>query len=296
MKKLTNSTLLALLLLFFGGGVYAQPGAPVAKATALPPLYLAVTLHKTTHLVFPYAIKSVDRGSPAILVQQAAPLENILRVKAGARDFPETNLTVITADGSLFAFTVSYAESPAALTLKVSPKPGNPVPVALLAAAEGNQAALEQGALLVAAATGNVQGPKARSGGMQLQLGGVFIRGEVLYCQLRIRNRSNIGFDAEQLRFYLRDRQTGRRTASQEQEVAPLYVHGGWETVRGQSEQVLVVALPKMTIPSRQYLAVELLEQRGGRHLQLKVPARTLLHAAWPLPGVASDETYGITL
>ena len=257
---------------------------------------LTVTLHKTTHLIFPYAIRSVDRGSSSILVQQAEPVENILWVKAGVQDFPETSLTVITADGSLFSFTVSYAEHPAALNLQLDGAArGEPAPVAQLAWGEGNPAALEQQALRVVAAQGKVPARKTRSGRMQLRLDGVYIQGDVLYLRLGVRNRSHIGYDAEALRFYVRERKTGRRTASQVLEVAPLHVHGAWETVRGQAEQVLVVALPKMTLPRQQYLAVELVERRGGRHLQLKVPGRRLLRAAQLLPGKQGAVNHGFT-
>lgn len=296
MNRLIHAFFSGWLILFLCAQVSAQPNVPAAPAAVLPSMPLAVTLHKTTHLVFPYAIRSVDRGSPSILVQQAEPLENILRVKAGVRDFPETSLTVITADGSLFSFTVSYDEHPAALNLQLAGTAREePAPVAQLAGGEGSPAALEQQALRVAATQGKVPAQKTHRGGMQLRLDGVYIQGDVLYCRLRVRNRSHIGYDAEALRFHVRERKAGRRTASQEVEVAPLHVHGAWETVRGQAEQVLVVALPKMTLPRQQYLAVELVERRGGRHLQLKVPGRRLLRAAPLLPGKPGAENHGIT-
>src|SRR3546814_18758334 len=75
--------------------VYAQPG--------IEPGYLSVSYDKTTNLVFPYNIKSVDRGTRDVLVQKARNVENVLQVKAGHEAFTETNLTVITADGHLYS-------------------------------------------------------------------------------------------------------------------------------------------------------------------------------------------------
>ena len=60
---------------------------------------LCVATDKTTSLVFPFSIVHVDRGTKDILVQPVQEAENILLVKAGLKDFPETNLSVFTADG-----------------------------------------------------------------------------------------------------------------------------------------------------------------------------------------------------
>jgi len=76
-----------------------------------------VTYNKTSSIVFPAIIKSVDRGSRDVLAQKAKGVENVLQVKAARKDFPQTNLTVITDDGVLHHFTVNYSEQPATLTL-----------------------------------------------------------------------------------------------------------------------------------------------------------------------------------
>src|SRR5258707_10982507 len=79
-----------------------------------------VTYNKTSTIVFAAIIKSVDRGSRDILAQKAKGVENVLQVKAARRDFPQTNLTVITADGVLHHFTVNYADQPVSLTVVTS--------------------------------------------------------------------------------------------------------------------------------------------------------------------------------
>ena len=66
---------------------------------------LDITYSKTTSLVFPFSIKGVDRGSKDVLAQKAKGVENVLQLKAARRSFPETNLTIITADGNLHHFT-----------------------------------------------------------------------------------------------------------------------------------------------------------------------------------------------
>src|SRR4051812_22052329 len=78
----------------------------------IEPYPLEISVNKTSNLVFPYAIKSVDRGSPNILAQKAGNVDTVLQVKAARQDFPETNLTVITTDGRLYSFLVRYSGAP----------------------------------------------------------------------------------------------------------------------------------------------------------------------------------------
>ncbi|ARS35734.1 conjugative transposon protein TraN [Pontibacter actiniarum] len=274
MKK--NNFLLAFLWLLTASQAFSQTGLRAVRGTALPVCQLTVSPNKTTHLVFPFAVQSVDRGSGDILVQQAAPAENMLRVKAASAGFRQTSLTVLTADGSLYTFVVSYAPEPGALSLQLPRLPLSAAPVAFLPG-KANRAVLERDAACVAATAGGKH-RTARSGGMRLQVGQFHIRGEVLYCQFRIRNSTSTRYNLDQFRFYVRDRQGRRRTASQELELKPLYIHGAG-AVEGHTERVLVVALPKVTLPDKKYLVVELMERNGGRHLQLKLSSRLLLQA-----------------
>src|SRR5688500_12579101 len=73
---------------------------------------LCITTDKTTSLIFPFAIRHVDRGTKDVLVQQVKEADNILLVKAGAKEFPETNLSVVTDDGSVYSFGVCYDSKP----------------------------------------------------------------------------------------------------------------------------------------------------------------------------------------
>src|SRR6186997_3298155 len=69
---------------------------------------LCIATDKTTSLIFPFSILHVDRGTKDVLVQPVKEANNILLVKAAANNFPETNLSVITSDGSVYTFAISY--------------------------------------------------------------------------------------------------------------------------------------------------------------------------------------------
>ena len=83
---------------------------------------MEITFNKTTNLIFPYSVKSVDRGSKDILVQQPKGTENIIQIKAGKPKFTQTNLSVITIDGKLYSFIVDYTSQPNQLNIIVQNK------------------------------------------------------------------------------------------------------------------------------------------------------------------------------
>jgi hypothetical protein len=112
MKTMTNLTLGTLLLV--ATSLFAQLSVN-SNPIQQPADSLQVAINKTTSLVFPFPIRSVDRGSQGLLVQKAKGVENTLQVKAAYECFPETSLTVITSDGRLYCYILTYSENPDAL-------------------------------------------------------------------------------------------------------------------------------------------------------------------------------------
>ncbi len=85
----------------------------------IPPHGLEVTYDKTVHVIFPAEVRYVDLGSPDLIAGKADGAENIIRVKATVRNFPnETNMSVITEDGSFYTFNVKYAAEPLLLNVE----------------------------------------------------------------------------------------------------------------------------------------------------------------------------------
>ena len=86
----------------------------------IPPHGLEVTYDKTVHVIFPAEVRYVDLGSPDLIAGKADGAENIIRVKATVRNFPnETNMSVITEDGSFYTFNVKYAAEPLLLNVEM---------------------------------------------------------------------------------------------------------------------------------------------------------------------------------
>jgi conjugative transposon TraN protein len=278
MKKINSATIIGIFLLLLNISVFSQ----IVGSTVIEPYHLNISFFKTTNLIFPYSIKSVDRGSKDVLAQKANGVENVLQIKAAKKDFDETNLTVITADGKLYSYLLKYADNPLALNLQFSAgdKSRNN---ALFSFENYNEAQIKMDAEQVAHEKRTVHSINDKKYQMKFALNGLFVRGNVMYYQFKIENRSNINYDIDQLRFFIRDKKKAKRTATQEIEIKPLYVQNDTISIAGTSERIIVFALSKFTIPDKKYFAVELMEKNGGRHLIMKLNNNDILKAI-PLP------------
>ena len=225
---------------------------------------LCISTEKTTSLVFPFSILHVDRGTQAILAQQVKESPSILLVKAAEKGFPETNLSVVTDDGSVYSFVVCYDNNPATWVYHL---PTNKF------------------ATLATYANGILDNPRTMHGikdeqwDIKAMVSGIYIKNEIMYCQLNITNSSPVDYDIDVLRFFIRDKKKGKRTAIQETDLKPLHISGNTSQVKANSTSSMVFALDKFTIPDAKYLAVQIMEKNGGRHLSMKVSNKQIMQA-----------------
>lgn len=229
---------------------------------------LAITTNKTTSLIFPFSIKHVDRGTRDVLVQKVKEADNILLVKAAGKDFPETNLTVLTSDGSIYNFTMNFENKPLLFVYDL--------PVQ-------SSASLATYANSILDNSRTMHGISSKKWDVMVSVSGIYIKENTIFYQLELDNRSSIDYDIDFLRFYIRDKKKSKRTAIQENELKPLYIAGNTSQVKANSTSGVVVALEKFTIPDAKYLAIEINEKNGGRNLLMKVNNRKIIRAI-PLP------------
>lgn len=238
---------------------------------------LTISYNKTTSLIFPFSITSVDRGGRDVLAQKARGVENVLQVKAGRKDFSETNLTVITADGVLHQFTVSYSETPAAQTMTIVSNLVDEKLILVKDAINEREVQANSRTVLNQRVLGKVDQQSKHQ--LVLSLQDIFINDDILYYRILIRNKSSINFDVKSLKFLIRDRKKVKRTSSQELEIIPLYVSNNSESVNGYASKTMVYAVRKFTIPDGKALHINLFEENGGRNLSLKINNKDILKA-----------------
>lgn len=219
---------------------------------------------KTSSLVFYSPIVHVDRGAKLILVQAVKDAPNVLLLKAGAKNFTETNLSVVTSDGSVYSFAIRYAASPQDYIYKIPAQKQN---------------------LTKSYADHIIDNPKTKKGisdrkwQMVFEVSGIYVHENVLYFQLQLTNNSPIDYETELLRFFICDRKKAKRTTVQEQELTPIHVSNDLRQVKAMSRSVVVVAVQKFTVPDAKQMLIQLMEKNGGRHLQLKVNNRKLMQS-----------------
>jgi conjugative transposon TraN protein len=248
---------------------------PVCKAQdQIQNKSLNISYNKTTSLVFPFSITSVDRGSKDLIAQKASGVENVLQVKAGRKEFTETNLTVITADGILHQFAVTYSESPASQAINIV---ANDKPSLILVKDAINEQVVQSKTRVVLrqSASGNVR--QQRRDQMVFALQDIFVHENILYYRIHIRNKSSINYDIKSLKFFIKDKKKVKRTSSQEVEINPVFVGNIVETIRGYASNTIVYAVKKFTIPDGKVLHINLFEDNGGRNLNLKIDNKDIL-------------------
>ena len=224
---------------------------------------LQIATDKTISLIFPYPIRHVDRGTKDVLVQPVEESSNILLVKAASKNFPETNLSVVTDDGSVYSIAVAYGESSTWIYRF-------PVQLKTSVSTYANSI-LDNPKTMI--------GIRDASWDMMARVVGIYIKDDVIYYQLDLQNGSPIDYGINFLRFYIRDKKKAKRTAVQENEITPLYVAGNISCLKANTHNSIVVALNKFTIPDAKYLAIEIVEKNSGRNLLMKVNNRKIIKA-----------------
>lgn len=225
---------------------------------------LCVTTDKTTSLVFPFAIRHVDRGNQNILAQQVKDMPTILLIKAATADFKETNLSVVTDDGSVYAFNVCFETRPVTWV--------HYLPV-------NNKATTAMYATGILDNPAHIKRLKDHKWKANLKVAGIYVKNDVMFYQLLLENKSPIDYSIDLIRFYIRDKKKAKRTAVQEIELKPVYTVGNVTKVKAHSKSVMVFALEKFTIPDAKYLAVQVNEKNGGRHFLIQVKNKNIMKA-----------------
>lgn len=273
MKKASEIVVLIALYLMVQINSSAQQSVATFPTKNIDPYKIAVCFNKTSNLIFPYAIKSVDRGSSAILVQKAVSVENILQVKAAKEGFATTNLSVITADGKFYSFLVNYAAEAAPLNMAFNVDTVN----ALVSDGVLNEAELQQLSTQVQSQASFLH-KKVKEQKMQLLLKGIYLSDSTMWWRMNLSNTSLINYTPDYVHFFIRDRKRSRRTAVQESKIQPFYSESSL-VVRGSEEHDLIYSFSPFTIPSNQEFVIQVTEKNGGRTLTLRVSHRTILKA-----------------
>jgi conjugative transposon TraN protein len=295
--------LLLVLLTCLGNAfkVNAQRIESLKKESFLSSYSIDVAFDKTTHLIFPYEIVYVDLGSNGIIADKVEKVENILKLKANAKGFKPTNLTVVTSSGNYYSFIVNYSDAPGEVSIvldkasadappssstllaSVSRKPAlNALPEdgssrpeepkAIFENIRLNQQDMDLISKKIIKSRRSIKDLGAVEYDMSFAANGIYIKDNAFFFHLFFENRSNVNYDIESVRFYIKDKKTPKRTATQEDEMYPVYTFNDKiMAIPGKMKLDRVYVMEKFTIPDDKVLIIELFEKKGGRNMSFVV-------------------------
>lgn len=249
-----------------------------------------VTFAKTVHTIFPSAVRYVDLGSNWIIAGKADGAENVIRVKATTEGFPgETNFSVICEDGSFYSFNARYAHEPEMLNIEVKDflENGNTTDFSHTRMNLHFRELAGESPLLVKLIMQSIYKEDRREirhlgckrFGVQFLLKSVHSHNGLFYFHTETRNRSNVAFRTDFIRFKVVDKKVPKRTAIQERVIDPVRSYNEVLVTEGKSDVRTVYAVPQFTIPDDKLLVIELFEKDGGRHQTIRVENADLVAA-----------------
>ena len=256
----------------------------------IPPHGLEVTYGKTVHILFPSQVRYVDLGSPDLIAGKADGAENVIRVKAAVRNFPgETNMSVITEDGSFYTFNVKYADEPLLLNVEMCDfihdgeavnRPNNAQEIYLQEL--GSESPMLVRLIMKSIHKQNKREVKhigCQRFGIQYLLKGIYTHNGLLYFHTQVKNTSNVPYEVDFVTFKIVDKKVLKRTAIQEQVIFPLRAYNYATAVAGKKDERTVFVFDKFTIPADKMLVVEMHEKSGGRHQTFTVESEDIVRA-----------------
>lgn len=249
-----------------------------------------VTFAKTVHIIFPSAVRYVDLGSNWIIAGKADGAENVIRVKATTEGFPgETNFSVICEDGSFYSFNARYAHEPEMLNIEMKDflENGDTTDFSHTRMNIHFRELGNESPLLVKLIMQSIYKEDRREirhlgckrFGVQFLLKSVHSHNGLFYFHTETRNRSNVAFRTDFIRFKIVDKKVPKRTAIQERVIDPVRSYNEVLVTEGKSDVRTVYAVPQFTISDDKLLVIELFEKDGGRHQTIRVENADLVAA-----------------
>ena len=249
-----------------------------------------VTFAKTVHIIFPSAVRYVDLGSNWIIAGKADGAENVIRVKATTEGFSgETNFSVICEDGSFYSFNARYAHEPEMLNIEMKDflENGDTTDFShtrmnIYFRELGNESPLLVKLIMQSIYKEDrreIRHLGCKRFGVQFLLKSVHSHNGLFYFHTETRNRSNVAFRTDFIRFKIVDKKVPKRTAIQERVIDPVRSYNEVLVTEGKSDVRTVYAVPQFTIPDDKLLVIELFEKDGGRHQTIRVENADLVAA-----------------
>ena len=229
-----------------------------------------ISRDKTTALFFKSSVKVVGKTPNDFEVTQ---VENgLITLKAINPDFKSVKLNIQDQNtNQVYHIPVQYSYGRAGRRIEVE---GNRSTITVIRSPVTNYAAIAN--QLASGKRSDVVDRK-KTGGVKAWVNKLSLANNKVFFRLDIRNRSNLPYDVDFIRFYIRDLKTVARMATHEQEIVPIYSNLNKHTTILKSKEIAkVFGFHRFSLSEEQALNIELYERNGNRHLYLQIKQKDL--------------------
>ena len=280
-------------MLFFSSLVVAGINAQTGNYTILTSNVLinnqnisaeTIPLNATVHFVSPEPIEYVDISSP--YVQGDLTEKNIFRLRPEAGKVHPGDQFIVTIVTSAYISVYKLMVAgpldnnsnlrSEAYVISVNPNDGVQVNQSDVLS---NQECFD---LVVKAMNNNrgIHNIEARSYGIKMYIRNMYSFGDYIMIELAAKNRTNLQFNIDQVRFKIIDKKTVNATISQDIELKPVYslYQNEGRIITGRFNNYYI--FKKFTYPTQKLLDIEMTEkQYSGRKVDLKIKYNQVLNA-----------------
>lgn len=268
----------------------SQYKLPIDKISVKGSYPVAVSDVKTVHVIFPAKIREVDTGTPNILVQITESFDNVLRIKSiNLAEKQETNITVLTEDGSLYSFLTSYEKNPEILNINIGNnqiadlEASNKIGINTFdksnfieEAINQSLAKVETNSNIVLEKRNFIKNVGIKSQGIVGLLKGIYNANNIQYFKIELENETEVPFKIDFIKLYIKDLKVIKKTAMQHVELKIVKAFPITTEILAKSTSTLVLSTLMKSLPIDKIMEIEIYEKDGGRHLRFLIDSNTL--------------------
>ena len=245
---------------------------------AQPPLdTIYANSSKNVALFFPKPIRQAITGTTRFLFtynREKPQHFGLLQAHPG----PESNLLIVTEDGSLYSYILAYSNTLPQFNYFITNKesignetPLQPIPKSLINTTDSITNRVTYLRKFSDYIGNNPKRPLATNStnDIQLQLRKPVYYGSETYLALEMSNYSGINFEIEYLAIYRISGSKKRKASLQRIPLEPIYIHNKPDTIFHGVKYHFIYVVPKFVLTEKERLQVGIHERNGSRKLQL---------------------------
>lgn len=224
----------------------------------------------TTEIFFPADIVYCRQGNEEVFGVEY--FNNMVRINTTFDTFISSNLFVVDKDMNTYEITIKNGH---ALTYSYNFDDGR----TYVAHIDANSIEMENLINKLHFKKRNIFSMGVIKNKFEMSLANLYVYEDFIFFVFDIRNFSNINYDVDFVKCFLRDQKKMKNSIQQEVQYDPIHQKDFSKRIFGKSSNRFVLAFNKFTIPDDKVFEIEMFEKGGGRHMKLSILNEYILSA-----------------